>query len=59
MSPEVSALRVLDVIVWRRPGHLLMHSRAVAERLGVPLDEIAWRIAARQHLDLPDDGGPR
>lgn len=35
------------------------HARAAAERLGIPLDEIARRIAVRHHLDPPNDGGPR
>lgn len=38
---------------------VVIYSKAAAERLGVPLDEIARRIAARHRLDLPDDGGPR
>jgi hypothetical protein len=35
------------------------YSRAAAERLSIPLDEIARRIAARHHVDLRNDGGPR
>ena len=38
---------------------VVTYSRAAAERLGVPLDETARRIAVRHHLDLPIDGGPR
>jgi hypothetical protein len=38
---------------------LVIYSRAAAERLAVPLDDIARRIAARHHLDLPNDGEPR
>jgi hypothetical protein len=38
---------------------LVIYSRAAAERLAVPLEEIARRIAARHHLDLPNDGKPR
>jgi hypothetical protein len=36
-----------------------MYRRAAAERHAVPLDEIARLIAARHHLDVPNDGGPR
>jgi hypothetical protein len=38
---------------------VVTYSRAAAERLGVPLEEIARRITARHDLDLPNDGGPR
>jgi hypothetical protein len=38
---------------------VVIYSRAAADRLGVPLQEIARRIAARHHLDLPNHGGPR
>ncbi len=38
---------------------VVIYSRAAAERLGVQLEELARRIAARHHLDLPNDGGPR
>jgi hypothetical protein len=37
---------------------VVIYSRAAAERLGVPLEEIARPIAARHHLDVPKDGGP-
>ncbi len=37
----------------------VIYSRAAAERLGVPTEESARRIAARHHLNLPNDGGPR
>jgi hypothetical protein len=32
---------------------VVIHSPAAAERLAVPLEVIAPRIAARHHLDLP------
>jgi hypothetical protein len=35
---------------------VVIYSRAAAERLTVPLEVIARRIAARHHLDLPNDG---
>jgi hypothetical protein len=35
------------------------YSTAAAERLGVPLEEIARRIAVRHDLDLSNDGRPR
>jgi hypothetical protein len=38
---------------------VVIYSRAAAERLGVPHEAIARRIAARHHLDPPIDGGPR
>jgi hypothetical protein len=38
---------------------VVIYSRAAAERLGVQLEEIARRIAARHHLDLPNDLAPR
>jgi hypothetical protein len=38
---------------------VVSYSRAAAERLSIPLDEIARRIAARHHVDLRNDGGPR
>jgi hypothetical protein len=38
---------------------VVFDSRAAAERLGLPLEEIARRIAAWHHLDLSNDGGPR
>ena len=37
---------------------VVIYSRAAAERLGVPLEEIARPIAAWHHLDVPKDGGP-
>ena len=37
---------------------VVIYSRAAAERLDVQLEELARRIAARHHLDLPNDGGP-
>ena len=37
----------------------VIYSRAAAERLAVSHEEIARRIAARHHLDLSNDGGPR
>ena len=37
----------------------VIYSRAAAERLGVPLGEIARRITVRHHLDHPNDGGLR
>ena len=33
---------------------VVIYSRAAAERLGVPLEEITRRIAARHHLELPE-----
>lgn len=38
---------------------VVIYSRAAAERLGVQLEEIAQQIAARHHLDHPNDGGLR
>jgi hypothetical protein len=35
---------------------VVIYSRAAAERLTGPLEVIARRIAARHHLDLPNDG---
>src|SRR4051812_30457757 len=35
---------------------VLIYSRAAAERLTVPLEVIARRIAARHDVDLPNDG---
>ncbi len=35
---------------------VVIYSRAVAERLTLPPEEIARQIAARRHLDLPDAG---
>jgi hypothetical protein len=35
---------------------VVIYSRAAAERLGLPVEEIARRIAARHHLVLPNDG---
>jgi hypothetical protein len=37
----------------------VIYSRAAAERLDVPLEEIPRQIAARHHVDLPNDGGVR
>jgi hypothetical protein len=38
---------------------VVIYSRTAAERLSVQLEEIARRVAARQHLDFPTAGGPR
>ena len=44
--------------LWQYAVHaLVIYSRAAAERLGLPPEEIARRIAARHHRDLPNDGG--
>ena len=37
----------------------VIYSRAAAERLDVPLEVIPRQIAARHHVDLPNDGGVR
>lgn len=37
---------------------VVVYSRAAAERLAVPLDDVARQIAARHHLDVPDSGSP-
>jgi hypothetical protein len=37
---------------------VVIYSRAAAERLAVPLEEVALRIAARHQLALPDAGSP-
>lgn len=38
---------------------VVIYSRAAAERLGVPLEEIPRRIAARHPFDLRNDGRQR
>lgn len=37
----------------------VIYSRAAAERLALPLDQIARQSAARHDLELPHDGWPR
>jgi hypothetical protein len=38
---------------------VVIYSRAAAERLAVPLEGIARRIAAGHDLEVPNDGRPR
>jgi hypothetical protein len=56
----LSAARWSQTPLWQYAVYavyaVVICSRASAERRTVPVKEIAWQIAARRHLDLPDTG---